>query len=233
VRHLRLIIEGDVAGTRSLIRVTNDIPIAVDTDDTKLAIVGQIKVLGRDAGGKVLPVTAGINVLAGAADPQTTQCLGFTARQQLFGFENVEQWSSSVGAVHAVTSPITQGCSALGVDGQGFIPIEGGPFSTAGLTVTPAISVDLFIPDHQPNPFWLGALQTYLTCPSDNFFNQYIGQVELTGKPQNRFSTLRFPLPIAIANMLRQPRNDCFFSLALNVNQTNRTWIIDNLRFVP
>lgn len=27
--------------------------------------------------------------------------------------------------------------------------------------------------------------------------------------------------------------NDCFFSFALNVNQTNRTWILDNLRFTP
>jgi hypothetical protein len=73
----------------------------------------------------------------------------------------------------------------------------------------------------------------YLSCPSGNVFNQYIGQVELTGKPQNAFSTLRFPLPTDVRNTLLRNLNDCFFSYALNVNQTNRTWILDNLRFTP
>jgi DNA mismatch repair protein MutH len=57
--------------------------------------------------------------------------------------------------------------------------------------------------------------------------------VELTGKPQNKFSTLRFPLPAATVNTLGRPLNDCFFTIALNVNQTGKRWILDNLRFTP
>jgi hypothetical protein len=115
------------------------------------------------------------------------------------------------------------------------MPITGtasGIFNTAALSVNSALSVDLFIPGNQPNPFWLGALQMYLSCPTDNVFNQYIGQVELTGKPVNQFSTLRFPLPAATFSTLTQaPPKQCFLGLALNVNQTGRTWVLDNLRF--
>ena len=107
-------------------------------------------------------------------------------------------------------------------------------FSTADLTLNTAASVDLFIPSNQPNPSWLGALQMYLTCPSANVFNQYIGQVELTGKPTNHFSTLRFPLPgQTVSTLTQSPANQCYFSLGLNVNQTGQTWILDNLRFTP
>ena len=113
------------------------------------------------------------------------------------------------------------------------MPINGDGFSTVGLNPTVAVSVDLFVPSSQPNPFWTGALQMFLSCPSANVFNQYIGQVELTGKPQNRYSTLRFPLPAATQSTLAQSLSDCAFSFALNVNQTNRTWILDNLRFTP
>jgi hypothetical protein len=63
--------------------------------------------------------------------------------------------------------------------------------------------------------------------------NQYIGQVELTGKPQDHFSSLRFPLPAATVGTLRRSLNDCSFTFALNVNATDRRWILDNVRFTP
>jgi hypothetical protein len=119
------------------------------------------------------------------------------------------------------------------VSGQGYIPITGGAFTTSAVTTNAAASVDLFIPGNQPNPSYLGALQMYLSCPSGNVFNQYIGQVELTGKPQNQYSTLRFPLPAATLSTLAQPLKDCSFSFALNVNPTGQRWIMDNLRFTP
>ena len=71
----------------------------------------------------------------------------------------------------------------------------------------------------------------YLTCPSANVFNNYIGQVELTGLPQNKYSTLRFPLPSSTVSTLTSNRSDCSFSFAINVNATGRNWLFDNLRF--
>ena len=136
-----------------------------------------------------------------------------------------------MASLSLVTSPVTQGCGALGIQGQGYMPINSNPFVASGLTLNSAVSVDLFIPNNQPNQFYLGALQMYLTCPSVNAFNEYIGQVELTGKPQNAYSTLRFPLPSQVTNTLKQGASDCSWGFALNANQTNRTWILDNLRF--
>jgi len=119
------------------------------------------------------------------------------------------------------------------VAGQNFIQIQGAPFTTSGLTVKPGLSVDLFIPNNQPNLSFIGNLQVLLGCPSGGVNNQFIGQVALTGKPLNQFSTLQFALPSQTISTLQRSLNDCFFSWGLNVNQTNRTWIMDNLRFTP
>jgi hypothetical protein len=64
-------------------------------------------------------------------------------------------------------------------------------------------------------------------------FNQYIGEVELTGLPQAAFSSLRFPLPPATVATLQRGLQACKFSFALNVNATGQTWELDNLRFTP
>jgi hypothetical protein len=174
-----------------------------------------------------------VNVQGIPASPQSSACAALSPLQRLFGFEDSFSWDSSVAQLSLVTSPVTQGCGALGIGGSGYMPITGMSFSTAGMSLNTALSVDLFIPTNQPNPFWLGALQMYLSCPSGNVFNQYIGQVELTGRPQNQYSTLRFPLPAQVSSTLARGLGDCFFSFALNVNQTNRTWALDNLRFTP
>ena len=78
-----------------------------------------------------------------------------------------------------------------------------------------------------------GQLQQYLSCPSGNFFHQFIGQVDLTGKPVNRFSPMRIPLTSAARAVLCAVHDDCSFQYTLNVNGTTQTWVLDNLRFTP
>jgi hypothetical protein len=230
---LKFLVQGKVDGADWIIRAENDRSWSVNTAGGGFRLTGTLTFLATDATGKLLPVTVSADIPGTPATPQQTQCASFTSLQRLFGFESVQDWSSSQATLSLVTSPVTQGCGALGIQGQGYIPIKGGTFATSGLPVSAALSTDLFIPNNQPNQFYLGALQMYLSCPSGNVSNQYIGQVELTGKPQNTYSTLRFPLPAPVRTTLTSNLNDCFFSFALNVNQTNRTWILDNLRFTP
>jgi hypothetical protein len=230
---LKFLVQGKVNGGDEIYRAENDRPWRLDTTGGNFRLTGSLTFLATDATGRLLPVNVNADVRGTPATPQNEQCANFTSLQRLFGFEDVQDWTSSQANLLLVTNPVTQGCGALGVQGQGYMPIKGGTFVTAGLPVSAALSTDLFIPNNQPNQSWLGALQMYLSCPSGNVFNQYIGQVELTGKPQNAFSTLRFPLPTDVRNTLLRNLNDCFFSYALNVNQTNRTWILDNLRFTP
>ena len=104
---------------------------------------------------------------------------------------------------------------------------------TTAVSVGPAVSLDVFVPPSQPNPNYFGAVQLYLTCPSANFWNQYIGEDELTGLPTNHYSTLRYPLPSPISAMLAGSHPDCFFNVNLNINPTPTPMFLDNLRSTP
>jgi hypothetical protein len=229
--NLRLRVIGLVGGVPQIYNLHNDTRLDLIVSSTMLKLSGTFNFTDVDQNGKPLPVKVTFTMPGTPATPATKACATASPRDRLFGFEDPQSWSSTVATLSLVTSPVTQGCGALGIAGQGYMPINSSPFDAAGLPLKSAVSVDLFIPNNQPNQFYLGALQMYLTCPSVNAFNEYIGQVELTGKPQNAFSTLRFPLPSQVTSTLRQAPSDCSWGFALNANPTNRTWILDNLRF--
>ena len=219
---LTLAVNGYFNGVQSFFTTANSAPLQVQATSSGFNLSGPLTVTGVDAFGNPLPVTITTNLSGTPATAQQTACGSQTGIQRLFGFEDVLSWSSSQATLSPVTTPVTQGCGALGIAGQGYMTISSDQFATSGLTLAPALSVDLFIPGNQPNQFYLGALQMYLTCPSANVFNAYIGQDELTGKPQNAYSTFRYPLPSNVTSTLQQKLSDCSLSFALNVNQTGR-----------
>jgi hypothetical protein len=180
-------------------------------------------------GGTSTPFSANLQ-LTGTPSASVANCANLSPLQKLFGFELPNLWTSTA-SLTTVSSPVTQGCAALAFNGSGYQTINGTPFPTSVMSVNDALSMDLFVPGNQPQPSWLGALQLYLTCPSGNVFNNYIGQLELTGLPQNQYSTLRFPLPSSTISTLTSQLNDCSFTLAINVNATGQSWFLDNLRF--
>ena len=230
---LSLLVSGDMNGVPAAFLTGNGSPLGLTANATGFSLTGTFTIQNEDASGHPLSISVATNVTGTPATGQALACAQENGLQRLFGFEDLSSWTSSQATLSEVTSPVTQGCGALGIDGQGYMTINGQPFMTSGLTLAPALSVDLFIPNNQPNQFYLGALQMYLTCPSGNVFNAYIGQDELTGKPQNAYSTLRYPLPSNVTSTLQQGLSDCSFSFALNANQTGKTWILDNLRFTP
>ena len=150
----------------------------------------------------------------------------------LFGFEQLSGWSSPQATLSLVTTPKKQGDFALAVTGQGWMEINSIPFSTSTLTgVTPILAYDLFIPVNPPNPYWIGATQLYVTCPSANVFNRYIGQVGLTGKPLGAFSTISYALPADIVSMFNGSFQDVSLKIVLNVNRHPQPFVLDNIRF--
>jgi hypothetical protein len=192
--------------------------------------------LGPDnlaAGGSSVPVTVTADVSATPLTGNAATCANLSERDRLFGFEDLANWTSTQATVSLATTPLTQGCAAVAVRGQGYFAIDGSGFSTSGLAINTAASVDLYIPGPLANPFWNGQAQMFLSCPSATFNHQFVGQVELTGKPINQYSTLRFPLTSQARTVLAQTLNDCSWELALNVNNTTQTWIFDNFRFTP
>jgi hypothetical protein len=175
-------------------------------------------------------LTQSIDV-SGTADPAAGSCGTATGLANLLGFETTLYWTSQA-PLSATASRKTQGCFALQVGGSGYRTVNSVPFVTPLPGVASTIGLDVFIPSGQPNPSWLGAVQLYLTCPSAGVYNAYIGQVELTGKPQGAFSTASFPVPSPLVGVLNTAHPDCSFSAAVNMNQTPESPVLDNLRFM-
>lgn len=232
---LQLRVVGRKAGVDSYYSIRNSAPWHFDSSATGFHLTGAFSAIDVASNGSPLPVTVNVDVSGTPATTQTVACAGATGISRLFGFEDNYGWTatSSNGALALVTSPITQGCAAQALRGQGFMTIDSAPFTTRGLVTNAASSVDLFIPPNQPNQFWTGQVQLFLSCPSGNFFHQFIGQAEITGRPTNRFSTMRIPLTSAARAVLGQTHDDCSFQLALNVNTTGQAWVFDNFRFTP
>lgn len=183
-----------------------------------------------DAGQKEVEVTQRVAALTGDSSAN------------VMGFENASDWSSTTpGVVLGLSSTHTQGTSSLAVTpspNQNWNPINSVPLST--LAASPTLAIDVMLPTQQPNPYWFGAVQLYITCPSHNVYNDYLADVELTGMPVGVWNTLNFPLPLnnpspngLLANLLASGYSDLFFTVVLNVPMPAGTYLLDNLRFVP
>jgi predicted outer membrane repeat protein len=158
--------------------------------------------------------------------------LAAISNASIFGFEPINTWTS--------TAPLsqdgvrtTQGSFGMAVGGSGYRLLTSAPLTTPLSPLTGALLLDVFIPGNQPNPFWLGGVQMFGSCPSAGLDNVFLGQVELTGKPTNAFSTVSFSVPANLRTALGQSRTDCFFGVAVNMNATPTTPVLDNLRFGP
>ena len=102
---------------------------------------------------------------------------------------------------------VFSGAFGLAVGGSNYRLVTGAALTTPLSTSTARLFLDVFIPGNQPNPSWLGAVQVFASCPSVALNNEYVGQVELTGKPTNAFSTLTFTVPATVRSACRRLSN--------------------------
>jgi lysophospholipase L1-like esterase len=152
--------------------------------------------------------------------------------EAVLGFEEVEAWHTTQGsiAVEATSATATEGAASLAVKPAGFGVITSRPFSVQSAITGPA-SFDLFVPSDQANPYWFGATQLYLNCPSHDVHDAYLGQAELTPLATDRFHTLRFPIPQWALPALDEGCADLSLSIALNVPWDERgTYLLDDLQ---
>jgi len=178
-----------------------------------------------------VPVTVSASISAGINNPGAS-CAGLSRTDATMGFEDLG-WTSAQALLSLSPTLHTQGCYGLNVGGSGYMVVNSAPFSTPLTGVTAALKLDAYVPPGQPNPSWFGAVQLYVSCPSGGIYNTYLGQVELTGKPTGAFSTLSYSVPSNVRSTLLAAHNDCFFSVAVNVNATPTPVVLDKLRFTP
>jgi len=160
-----------------------------------------------------------------------------TSNADILGFEDAGRWYVSSGAKSTVGQG-TQGAAALAIQS----PINYTTIISAVLTsygpelsdITDGTSflVDMQLPQQQPNPYWFGTLQMFLTSQSRGVYNQYLGQVELTGAPLGVFQTWEFAIPTYVVQALNGgPFNDLRVTFALNAPWgATGTYVLDNLR---
>jgi hypothetical protein len=157
----------------------------------------------------------------------------------VLGFETAGAWSVSSGAVAQVTSPRTQGASALQVTAPVnytnlvSVSLASGLAPLASMTDSgAALLLDMQMPTTQPNNSYWGAIQLYISVPSKGVNNQYLGQTELTGQQLGTFQTYRFPMTDFVRSKLAgQTYTDLKFTVALNApfGATGK-YVFDNLR---
>jgi len=231
VNAVKLSIEGDITGMgRARTVWSNPQPMTLSTSGTNASLSGAFSATVNTSLIGTASLTGNISITASTTSPNAG-CANQSTLQQLLGFETTADWSSPQVPLSLTTSRKTQGCFGMQVGGGNYRTLNSVPFATPLPGTTGTLGLDVFNPPNPPNPFWLGAVQMYLSCPSANFNNQYIGQVELTGKPLNAFSTLNFPIPAPILSVLQGSHPDCFFSIAVNANATPTPPVLDNLRF--
>jgi hypothetical protein len=206
-------------------------------------------VISRDCSLALLLVTVTSAIGAGCDSPTSPGDQGRTLQSNIysgssvsndavFGFETAGTWSTTMtGATLAQSTTHSQGSYSLSVrpsNSNGYTPLASTPLSTLS-TVGPTLAVDVMLPKNQANPYWYGTMQVYLNCPSRSIYSQFLGQVELTGKPLGVWNTVSFSVNSGyISSLLSAKYSDLVITVVLNVQvPTAATYYIDNLRFLP
>ena len=148
-------------------------------------------------------------------------------------FEDIDEWLSD-SYTFAVSDLIVSGSSALGLDAvYGWNEVESRMFATAELPEpTDTLSLDVYIPTPQPNPWWTGAVQLFLTCEDADFHNQMIGQVELQNLFHSEYNQLRFPISEPANAIMSGDYYDCRFKITLNANPASGKFVFDRMGFI-
>src|SRR5690606_295110 len=95
------------------------------------------------------------------------------------------------------------------------------------------MTLDIYIPDPRPNPYWLGSVQAYVSCPAENVNNAFLGQVELTHLYSGEWNTAQFPVSTTVQAALSSG-SLCSISLGINTTQTDLTdsFFVDRVGFL-
>jgi hypothetical protein len=149
----------------------------------------------------------------------------------VMGFESTSYWSTTGGTL-ATSTTHTQGSKSLAITEQGYVELTSVALPTVS-GVSPDLAFDIQLPSPQPNPYWYGQVEMFVSVPSQSLYNVYLGEVELTGLPLQTFNTVKFVVDAATQAKLRASYSDLTWKVVLNTpSGTARPYLIDNLRFL-
>jgi hypothetical protein len=156
----------------------------------------------------------------------------------VLAFDDPAGWSVLTGTAGLEFSySQTQGAGSLAVTGSNFIELTSVLLDTRQVRARFPVAnpgrvlYDVFIPSPPPNPYWIGATQLYVSCPSAGIYHQFIGQVDLTGRPLGAWSTILLALPSNVLVALAGNHSDLSFQISINGPSGPQTFRLDNRRF--
>lgn len=154
--------------------------------------------------------------------------------QKMMSFEGPAQqlWSTQLGTLSDVTNNVREGNAAMSVNASGYVRIDSLTFSSWELPVIGSrLDLDVYVPPSgQPNKYWLGSVQLFMTIPSAQIINSFVGQVELTPSGTG-WRTTSFQLPAQLRTALLQQHADVRFGIAVNTPPGAPPVLLDALRF--
>lgn len=151
-----------------------------------------------------------------------------------FSMDDAALWTIPADEAVAVsTSDKNEGTGSFSVTPAGYKILESHPVTQDAVGGTSFVAFDFKISSLQANPWWVGAIQLYVECPSLNVWNQWIGQIELTGLAKDEWQTGRLAVPEYVAKQLQGASySDLKVRVAVNLNPGSGALGLDNLRFL-
>jgi len=156
---------------------------------------------------------------------------GLTPRSQYHGdplvvnvigplsFDSAAEWSSTQVTLSSDPALRSEGAASLAFAPAAWTELTSRPFTAAEASAaTSLLHLDVHVPDLPPDPYWVGAVQLYLECPSLNLYNQYAGQENLYPSFDDEFNSLRFELPSHLLAALHGGASDCRVKFAVSMN---------------
>ena len=140
-------------------------------------------------------------------------------------------WYPSAGEVSDDESIKTEGAASMVVGASGYVQLDSLSFATWHLPyVGSEVSLDVYVPPGQPNPYWLGFAQLFMNVPSAQINNVFVGHVELTPLGTG-WSTITFSLPPAVQTAMVAQHADVRFSVVTNTPNNAPPLRLDNMQF--
>lgn len=145
----------------------------------------------------------------------------------ILGFEDASTWHGP-GSVTS-SAVFSQGAASLAVDPPGsYARYTSDAFELTGQLRS--IALDFQLPGTPPNPSWNGSVQVFVTCAQRSVSLEFVGQVDLAGKPPGVFSQLQFPVPATLRTKLGSGCSNLKVTIGINAPSGSAQYLIDNLR---
>lgn len=151
-----------------------------------------------------------------------------------FSMDDPSTWQIPSDQPVVSTTNKTEGSGAFEITPTGYKVLQSPAVNQSAVGGLGFVTLDANISTTQSNPWWVGAVQVYIEVPSRGLWNQWVGQWELTGRPQGEWQSLHLAIPGNISSQLQGANySDLKVRIAVNLNPGSGPLLLDNLRFEP